>query len=188
LAVLGGPGLLRTSEPMKTTFKRAPVGLGWSGIDSRMRVVRLTTPLQLFIPALIFPSLSKSTRGLTLYPGRIGLALGCIMLAASLAIGILLYGPTGPWGTVLSLWFLGTAGMATLAGALRPTAFVKPICVKCRLLPIIREHEAIHLAGVASEKAVWESMRTRHSVESLSLEGDPAICSFCPIPKRLSEH
>ena len=70
--------------------------------------------------------------------------------------------------------------------SLRPTAFVKPICLKCRLLPVIEEHEAIHLSGVSSENEVWESMRSRHSVESLSLSGDPAICPFCPIPKRLS--
>jgi hypothetical protein len=173
---------------MKTTFKRTPDIAGWAGIDSRMRIVRLSTPLRLLVPALILPSFSRSTRGLTLHPGRTGLLLGGTMLASSLAIGILLIGPTGPLGLVLSFWFLGTAGLATLASAEHPTAYVKPLCIKCRLFPVIREHEAIHLTGVGSEKAVWASMRTRHSVESLSIEGDPAICSFCPIPKRLSEH
>ena len=160
---------------------------GWEKVDANLRVVRLSLPLQLFVPALIFPSLSKSTRGLTLYPGRLGLTVGFVLLAASLTVGWLLVGTTGPWGAVVCLWFLGTAGMITIASALRPTAYVKPICVKCRLLPIIKEHEAIHLSGVASESAVWASMKTRHSVESLGLRGDPAICSFCPIPKRLSE-
>ena len=74
-----------------------------------------------------------------------------------------------------------------LASSLTPTAFVKPICLACRLLPVIEEHEALHLSGVASESAVWGSMKARHSVRSLSLEGDPAVCPFCPIPKRLSE-
>jgi hypothetical protein len=110
------------------------------------------------------------------------------MMVCSLVIGILLASPAGWWGFVLFFWLIGTAGLAMFASALRPTAFVKPICVKCRLLPIIREHEAIHLSGVAGEKAVWDSMKTRHSVESLSLSQDPTICSFCPIPKRLSEH
>jgi hypothetical protein len=172
---------------METTFKQAPDVPGWPSIDSKMRVVRLTPLLQLLVPALVFPSLSKSTRGLTLYPARSGLALGTFMLICSLVIGTLLVGPVGPWGFVLFFWLIGTAGLATFMGALRPTAFVKPICVKCRLLPIIREHEAIHLSGVAGERAVWASMRTRHSIESLSLSGDPTICSFCPIPKRLSE-
>ena len=88
---------------------------------------------------------------------------------------------------MVSFWFIGTAGVATVFGAIRPTAYVKPICVKCRLLPVIKEHEAIHLTGVGNERDVWDSMRTRHSVRSLSLEGDPSICSFCPIPKRLAE-
>jgi len=115
------------------------------------------------------------------------MALGAALVFASAAVGYLLIRPTGVVGPLLSFWALGTAGVATLVGAVRPTAYVKPICIRCRLLPIIKEHEAIHLTGVTSEKAVWASMRTRHSCSSLSLDGDPAICSFCPIPKRLSE-
>jgi hypothetical protein len=160
----------------------------WENIDARMKVVNLSWPVQLLIPALIFPSLSKATRGLTFYPGRMGLVLGCSLAVSSAVIGVLLLGPTGPLGALLSLWFIGTAGIASVVGALRPMAFVKPICTRCRLLPIIKEHEAIHLSGVASEGKVWASMRTRHSTTSLALDGDPAICSFCPIPKRLSEY
>jgi hypothetical protein len=152
-----------------------------------MRVVTLGVPVQLLIPALIFPSISKSTRGLTFYPGRAGLALGAALLLASVAVGALLVRTTGVVGPLLSFWVLGTAGLATLLGAVRPIAYVKPICIRCRLLPIIKEHEAIHLTGVTSEKEVWASMKTRHSCASLGLEGDPAICTFCPIPKRLSE-
>ena len=162
----------------------------WQGqetIIANLRVVRLTVPLQLLVPTLLLPAFSKSTRALSLYPGRRGLAIGFALLVASILAGALLVGPTGPWGGAVSVWFLGTAGIMLAAGGLRPTAFVKPICVKCRLLPVIKEHEAIHLSGVASESAVWSSMRTRHSVKSLAIEGDPTICSFCPIPKRLSE-
>ena len=167
------------------SLKKAPGG--WEAISARMRVVRLTVPLQVLVPALAVSSLSKSTRGLTLYPGRTGAALGVLLMAACAAVGALLWTPLGVAGPVLSAWVLGTAGGTMLAAATGPTAFVKPICVRCRLLPIIREHEAIHLSGVGSEGAVWRSMKTRHSVASLSLEGDPAICSFCPIPRRLSE-
>jgi hypothetical protein len=156
-------------------------------ILNNLRVVRLTVPLQLLVPTLLLPAFSKSTRALSLYPGRRGAAIGFALMIASLLVGAILAGPTGPWGGVVCFWFLGTAGVILVVSAVQPTAFVKPICVKCRLLPVIKEHEAIHLSGVASESAVWESMRTRHSVESLALEGDPAICSFCPIPKRLSE-
>ncbi len=160
----------------------------WESINIKMKVVKLNWPVQLLVPALIFPSLSKGTRGLTFYPGRMGLALGSLLAASSAAIGALLIGPTGPVGAILSVWFIGTAGVATVVGSFRPIAFIKPICTRCRLLPIIKEHEAIHLSGVASEGQVWASMRRRHSAKSLSLEGDPAICTFCPIPKRISEH
>jgi hypothetical protein len=159
----------------------------WRLIDANMRVVRLTIPLRILVPALIFPALPKGTRGLTLVPGRAGTAIGLLLVMASSLVGYLLFPSTGPWGAVFSIWLVGTVGFATVASALRPTAFVKPICARCRLLPVIREHEAIHISGVASEKGVWDSMKTRHSVESLALSGDPAICYFCPIPKRLSE-
>ena len=152
-----------------------------------MRVVRLTPPLQVLVPVLALPALSKGTRGMTLIPGREGLALGAVLMAASGATAYALYSAAGVLWGVLPVWLVGTAGAALAASALRPTAFVKPICVRCRLLPVIREHEAMHLSGVAGEGEVWESMRSRHSVESLALAGDPAVCSFCPIPKRLAE-
>ena len=164
------------------------LAVNWEPIAKKMRVVNLTLPLAIVVPALVVSALSKSTRGLTLYPGRPGLAIGVALLATSAALGYLLLGPAGVAGPVLSFWFVGTYGAATCAASLRPTAFVKPICARCRLLPIIKEHESIHLAGVASEKEVWGSMMTRHSVKSLGLDGDPNICSFCPIPKRLSGH
>lgn len=159
----------------------------WEALEAGMTVVKLDARMQALVPLLALASLSKGTRGLTLHHGRGALSVGAAMMAASAAIAFELL-PTGPVGPLLSVWLLGTAGGATFAASLRPTAFVKPICLGCRLLPVIREHEAIHLTGVASEEAVWESMRTRHSVASLSLEGDPSICSFCPIPKRLAEH
>ncbi len=164
-----------------------PLDAGWEQINAKLRVVKLSLPLQLLVPALVFPSIPKSTRGLTLPPAKVGLSLGALLVVSSAVVGYLLYGPTGPWGAVLSFWLVGTAGVAAIMAALRPTAFVKPICVRCRLLPVIKEHEAIHLSGVASEGAVWHSMSERHSAQSLSLVGDPSICSFCPIPKRLSE-
>ena len=159
----------------------------WEPLFREMRVVRLTPLLRVMVPALALPALSKSTRGLTLYPGRAGTALGLLLMASGALLGFMLYAPAGPAGPFLSVWLVGTAGGAMFAASLKPTAFVKPICTACRLLPVIKEHEAIHLSGVASEKGVWGSMRTRHSTGSLSLEGDPAICPFCPIPKRLSE-
>ncbi|MGD1055205.1 MAG: hypothetical protein ABR867_03880 [Nitrososphaerales archaeon] len=160
---------------------------GWELMAKRTRVVTLSPLLQMLIPSLLAPTFSKSTRGVSFHGGRSGLLLGLVLVVASLGIGWLLRGPTGILGYIVIFWLAGTTGVAMTASSLKPLAFVKPICTRCRLLPVIVEHEAIHLTGVASEKKVWASMRLRHSVESLNLEDDPAICSFCPIPKRLSE-
>lgn len=163
-------------------------GAGWELIAKRTRVVTLSPLLQVLVPSLLASTLSKSTRGVTFQGGRSGLFLGFVVLLASLATGWLLARPAGILGYLAPFWLVGTTGVVMVASSLKPLAFVKPICTKCRLLPVIVEHEAIHLAGVARENVVWASMRERHSVESLKLMGDPAICSFCPIPKRLSEH
>lgn len=161
---------------------------GWEDIAANLKVVRLTWLVQLLVPSLMMSTVSRSTRGVSFYPGRAGLLLGSVIVAGSIALGALAGGPFLLETTTIAFWLLGTVGVVMVASSVRPLALVKPICVRCRLLPIIKEHEAIHLSGVAGEKAVWASMRTRHSVKSLSIEGDPAICWFCPIPKRLSEH
>ena len=162
-------------------------GAEWELIARRTKVVTLSPLLQVLMPPLLAPTLSKSTRGVSFHRGRSGPILGLVLVVASLDIGWLLREPTGILGYLVVFWLVGTTGVAMIASSLKPLAFVKPICTRCRLLPVIVEHEAIHLTGVAREKEVWASMRQRHSVESLKLEGDPAICSFCPIPKRLSE-
>jgi len=150
-------------------------------------VVTLSPLLQVAIPSLLAPTFSKSTRGVSFQGGKSGFALGFVVLFASLDIGWLLEGQAGILGYLALFWLVGTTGVVMMVSSLRPLAFVKPICTRCRLLPVIVEHEAIHLTGVAREAEVWASMRQRHSPESLKLEGDPAICSFCPIPKRLGE-
>ncbi|MGD0397130.1 MAG: hypothetical protein ABSB26_09545 [Nitrososphaerales archaeon] len=162
-------------------------GAGWELVAKKTRVIALSPFLQVLMPPLLAPTFSKSTRGISLHGGRSGLVLGLFLVVASFGIGWLLVGLTGILGYIAVFWLIGTTGLVMIASSLKPLAFVKPICTRCRLLPVIVEHEAIHLTGVAREEIVWASMRQRHSVESLKLEGDRAICSFCPIPKRLSE-
>ena len=165
----------------------APPSVGWEEVAGRLKVVRLSAPVLAAAPLLALSALPKRTRGFALYPGRMGGALGAVLAVGAALVGWLLGGAYGLVGAALAFWLLGTYGVAMALGSLLPAAFVKPICTRCRLLPIIKEHESMHLCGVAGEADVWASMRTRHTVESLGLEGDPAICSFCPIPKRLSE-
>ena len=159
----------------------------WEAIAKKTKMVDLSPLVQVLVPALLVSTLSKSTRGVSFQGGRFGLLLGTILVGASLVMGWILMGHLGAFGFLVVFWLVGTTGTVMVVSTTRPLAFVKSICTRCRLLPIIVEHEAIHLSGVASDRAVWASMRERHSVESLRLETDPAICSFCPIPKRLRE-
>jgi hypothetical protein len=162
-------------------------GKGWGSIAGRLTIVKLSAPVVLLVPSLLIYALPKATRGFSFYPGRLGVALGGSLAAGSVLIGWLLGGAFAPEGAAIAFWLLGTTGVAMVVSTVRPLAFVKPICTRCRLLPIIGEHESLHLSGVVSESEVWSSMRTRHSNASLRVDGDPAICSFCPIPKRLAE-
>ncbi len=167
--------------------KSLEVEVDWMPLASKMHVVRLGWAVRLLIPSLLISSIPVQTRGMTFHTGRWGLLLGAVLVAGEIYVGALLEPLFGYAPLILLSWLLGSTGIALGITAFKPIAFVKPICTRCRLLPIIKEHEAIHLAGVGGEKEVWASMKTRHSVESLSLEGDPGICSFCPIPKRLRE-
>lgn len=160
---------------------------GWRDVEAKMRVVSLSLPTRLLVPALLVSAFPLQTRGVSYERGKFGVAVGGLLVGGAVAIGWALYGPLGIVGAVVPFWVIGSAGMLLIVNEVRPTAFVKPICVKCRLLPIIKEHEAIHMAGVRGDDQVWRSMKTRHSPESLRLKGDPTICLFCPIPKRLEE-
>jgi hypothetical protein len=166
----------------------ALVRLGWEEVAAGLKVSRLSAPVQLLVPALLVSTLPRSTRGISFPPGKTGLAIGAVLVIGGASLGWLLGGRYNVEGALVGLWLLGSYGVLLMVSSVRPFALVKPICTRCRLLPIIKEHEAIHLTGVAGESAVWTSMRTRHSPESLGLSGDPNICWFCPIPKRLSEH
>jgi hypothetical protein len=160
----------------------------WKEVNRRLFVVRLSVPVALVVPALLLAGAPKSTRGVSLLPGRSGAVAGGALLVASVALGLLLSGAAGLAGEVVPVWLLGSLGVALMINGARPIAFVKPICTRCRLLPVIKEHESIHLAGVSGEDAVWRSMRSRQSEATLHMQGDPAICLFCPIPKRLAEN
>jgi len=160
----------------------------WQETLSAMKVLKLSLPLRLLVPALFVSALPRSAIGFSFERGKGGLTLGLLLVGASMAVGGLLVPVLGLTGAILPFWLLGSAGSALLLGALRPLTFVKPLCTACRLLPVVKEHEAIHLSGMESDDEVWRSMKRRYTSESLSLEGDPRICWFCPIQKRLKEY
>jgi hypothetical protein len=153
-----------------------------------MKVVRLSIPVRLAVPPLLICSIPKRAIGFSFEGGKPALLLGGTLVALTLALSAILFPSTGILGPILFLWLFGSTGAVFLYNGSRRVAFVKSLCTGCRLLPIIEEHEKIHLGGVESDLEVWNQMRKRHSCESLELVGDKTICTFCPIPKRLSEH
>jgi hypothetical protein len=157
----------------------------WSRIASRLSIVRLSIPLRVLVPSLLISTIRTKTRGASFERGVFGFLVGVILVLGSAVVGTLLSPLAGITGFLVIFWLAGSTGVVMILSVMKPIAFVKPICTRCRLLPVIKEHEAIHISGVESDDMVWRSMKTRHSCESLGLDGDPRICSFCPIPERL---
>jgi hypothetical protein len=153
-----------------------------------MRVVVLSPLVKIASPSLLVSSLPKRAIGFSFPRGREGLMVGAALLSLTFVIGYAFYASIGPAAIILALWLFGGTGGAMLYNASGSgIAFVKPLCSTCRLLPIIEEHEAIHLSGVASEERCWEDAKKNYSYSGLGLGSDPRICVFCPIAKRLRE-
>ncbi len=156
--------------------------------EAGIRVVNLSLAMRVFVPPLFFSSIPKRAIGFSYPRGRVGLIIGASILGLAFFFGNSLSANFGPLSVLLFLWLLGGSGALLIYNSVgRGVAFVKPLCYTCRLLPVIEEHEAIHLSGAASETACWEDARRRYSYSGLGLAGDPRICSFCPIAKRLRE-
>jgi hypothetical protein len=154
-----------------------------------MKVVPLTGLVKMAVPALLISSLPRNAIGFSFERGRFGAVSGALLFAASMLIAFILSREVGiVLALTISMWLMGGSGVLMIYNSTASSlAFVKPICAGCRLRPVIEEHEAMHLGGVVEDSVVWREMRKRHSCESLSLDGDPNICWFCPIAKRLKE-
>ena len=140
------------------------------------------------LPSLLVSSIPKRAIGFSYPRGKEGVIAAAGLLGLTFVVGYALSASIGPGSVLVSLWvFGGTAAVMLYNSAGSGIAFIKPLCSKCRLLPLIEEHEAVHLSGVVSEERCWEDARKRHSYVGLGLGRDPKICSFCPIAKRLRE-
>jgi len=167
---------------MRTALAATPATAAPGG---GVRVVNLSVPIRLAVPSLLISSMPKKAVGFSYEKGAVGAFTGSLLLGGSILVGGLLFRAFGLLGFAAPVWLIGTTGAVMLCNLAVGLAFVKPLCAGCRLLPIIREHEAMHIEGVESDAAIWESVRGKYSYEGLSLGSDPAICSFCPIAKRL---
>jgi hypothetical protein len=155
--------------------------------EAGIRVANLSAVTKLLLPSLFVSSLPKNAIGFSYPRGRRGLSIGIGLLALA-SIGFVSLAAGAPVAAALFLWLLGGSGAFLTYNSLgKGVAFVKPLCSTCRLLPIIEEHEAIHLSGVSSEVMCWDDAKRRYSYAGLGLADDPRICGFCPIAKRLRE-
>ena len=162
--------------------------LGIAGVQGsgEIRFITLTKAVRLAFPPLLLSSLPKRAVGFSFPSGNEGRLLGLSLATVTACIGFLLSASIGFPAFLLMLWLTGgTAGLMLYNSTSGRVAFLKHYCSTCRLRPIIEEHEAMHLAGEPSEEVVWSQARKKYSYEGLGLAGDPEICSFCPIAKRL---
>ena len=151
-----------------------------------VRFVVLSTMVKLAFPPLFLSSIPKRAIGFSYPSGNEGRVLGFSLLGATGALGLLLSTTIGPAGDLVMAWLTGgTAALILYNSTQCRVAFLKEYCSSCRLRPIIEEHESMHLDGERSEDVIWGEARKKYSYESLSLAGDPNICSFCPIAKKL---
>jgi hypothetical protein len=151
-----------------------------------VRFITLSSLVKLAFPPLFLSSIPKRAIGFSYPSGSEGRVLGLCLLGMTALVGFLLARFVGPLGFIAMGWLTGGTGALMLYNSTNHrVAFVKDYCSECRLRPLIEEHELMHLNGERSEEVVWGEARKKYSYESLGLEGDPKICSFCPIAKRL---
>ena len=151
-----------------------------------VRFVILSTVVKLAFPPLYLSSLPKRAIGFAFPSGNEGKLLGLALLGVTTSIGLLLAKSIGPVGLLLMVWLTGGTGALMLYNSTQcRVAFLKEYCSSCRLRPIIEEHESMHLNGERSEDVLWRETMKKYTYEGLSLAGDPKICSFCPIAKKL---
>ncbi len=167
-------------------------GLGRQSAASsppEVRFVTLSKAVRLAFPPLYLSSIPKRAIGFSYPSGREGRVLGVALLSMTFLMGFLLSSVVGFPGFLLMVWLTGGTGALMIYNSTRGrVAFLKSYCSTCRLRPLIEEHERMHLYGETSEEAVWADARRKYSYEGLSLAGDPKICAFCPIAKKLRAH
>src|SRR5207245_11392057 len=113
---------------------------------------------------LFITSLPRNAIGFSFERGRFGAFCGALLFAASILIAFILSREGGIiLALTLAMWLRGGSSVLMIYNSRASSlAFVKPICAGCRLLPVIEEHEAIHLGGVVEVCVVWGESKERY--------------------------
>jgi len=133
------------------------------------------------LPFIILVSFRKKVLAFTMLRGKTELFVGIALVPASLIVGRALYLLIGGYAYPLLLWVLGGVGIMMIVHSLSSgLIFVKPMCNSCTFLPLILEHEKLHISGIRDETQVWSKIRKMYDWHKI--RKPKQICSHCPIP------
>ncbi len=133
------------------------------------------------LPFIILASFRKKVLAFTMLKGKTELFVGIALVPSSLIIGRALYLLIGGYAYPLLLWVIGGIGVMMIVHSLSSgLIFVKPMCNSCTFLPLILEHENLHISGIGGEAQVWSKIQKKYDWQKL--KKPQQICPHCPIP------
>lgn len=157
-------------------------------MHNKTKIIALSSHVRFLLPPLFISSIKKNAIGFSFERGLFGWTVGSALIATSIIIGYLPSSEFGILSYALSFWLIGGTGLFMMYNCMvQRIAFVKPLCLRCRLLPLIIEHEEAHLDGISQDDEIWSIMRGKYLYLLPELEKDRDICYFCPIPRRIRE-
>lgn len=133
------------------------------------------------LPVIILACYRKRMLAFTMLKSRSELFVGLALVPTSLIVAWAFYFVIGGYSYPLLMWTLGGVGVMMVVHSLSSgLIFVKPKCNSCSFLPLIIEHENLHIAGIHSEAKVWASIKERFNWETVIKP--QKVCAHCPIP------
>lgn len=143
--------------------------------------VILSPLIYAILPFIILVSFRKKVLAFTMMKGKSELYVGMALIPASIVIGRAFYFLVGGYSYPLVFWVLGGVGIMMVVHSLSPgLIFVKPMCNACTFLPLIMEHENLHISGIHGEVQVWSRIKEKYDWKKI--RKPQKICPHCPIP------
>ena len=144
----------------------------------------LGTLIYVILPFIILASFRKKVLAFTMLKGRTELFVGIALIPTSIIIGRAFYLLIGGYAYPLLFWVLGGMGVMMIVHSLSPgLIFVKPMCNSCTFLPLILEHENLHISGIRGETQVWSKIKKIYDWQKI--RKPQQICAHCAIPGRM---
>ncbi len=133
------------------------------------------------LPFIILASFRKKVLAFTMLKRKSELYVGLALIPTSVIVGQAFYFLIGWYSYPLLLWVLGGIGVIMVVHSLSSgLIFVKPMCNSCSFLPLILEHENLHISGIRGEAQVWSKIKKMYDWQTI--RKPQKICLHCPIP------